>query len=78
MKNEDIYLVKEQYINNLETQIKGLISSLELELQDLQDCREFKKEYVPNSCGIVQSQGRDIDELCIKIGVLRKVIKNDK
>jgi hypothetical protein len=80
-KNElmerQIDLLEEMYLINLERKIEGLISDLQIELNELRRCKEKGIKYTPNSCGIVQGQGVNVDELCIKLGVL-DAVKKDK
>ena len=62
-------ILEKNYKNNLERRLTSLIKSLEIELLQLKE----NPCYRPNSCGIIQSEANNIDELCIKLGVLRSV-----
>lgn len=62
-------ILEKNYKNNLERRLTSLIKSLEIELLQLKE----NPHYRPNSCGIIQSEANNIDELCIKLGVLRSV-----
>lgn len=61
--------LKEVYKINLEIKLESLIRNLQIELKQLKENPNYK----PNSCGIVQSDGMNIDELCIKLGTLDAV-----
>ena len=62
-------VLKEMYRRNLESKIEFLIKNLERELEQLKNNPSYK----PNSCGIIQNEATNIDELCIKLGVLDSV-----
>ena len=57
------------YKKNLERRLTSLINNLQIELHQLKE----NPDYRPNSCGIIQSEANNIDELCIKLGTLRAV-----
>lgn len=59
-----------QTINRMEADMKSLMNRFETELEHLQKCRELKQDYIPNTLGIVQSQGNSIDNQCGKLGAL--------
>lgn len=61
--------LKKVYKINLERKLESLIRNLQIELKQLKENPNYK----PNSCGIVQSDGMNIDELCIKLGTLDAV-----
>lgn len=61
--------LKKIYKKNLESKIEVMIQKLEGELEQLKNNPYYK----PNSCGIIQSEATNIDELCIKLGVLDSV-----
>lgn len=61
--------LKKVYKINLERKLESLIKNLQMELKQLKE----NPNYNPNSCGIVQSDGMNIDELCIKLGTLDAV-----
>lgn len=65
----EIKSLRDMYKENLKRNMKSLIRDLQVELEQL----EKNENYKPNSCGIVQRQGANIDELCIKLGVLDSV-----
>lgn len=54
---------------NLERKLESLIKNLERELKELKE----KPNYRPNSCGIIQGEASNIDELCIKLGTLNAI-----
>jgi hypothetical protein len=68
-----IKVLTEMYVNNLENRLESLIFGLQCELENLRKNKEAGSQYTPNSCGIIQNQGVAIDELCIKIGLLRSL-----
>lgn len=61
--------LERMYRENLKRKIKGLIKNLERELEQL----EKSDKYKPNSCGIIQGEASDIDELCVRIGVINSI-----
>lgn len=61
--------LKKVYKINLERKLESLIRNLQIELKQLKENPNYK----PNSCGIVQYDGMNIDELCIKLGTLDAV-----
>lgn len=64
--------LKDIYITDLERKIEILITILQTELNELKNNPYYK----PNSCGIVQGNASDIDELCIKLGVIDSIKRN--
>ena len=61
--------LRELYKENLKRKLRHLIIDLQRELEQL----DKDENYRPNSCGIIQGSASDIDELCIKLGVLDAV-----
>jgi len=59
-----------QTIGRIESDMKSLRNRLEAELEHLQKCKELNQDYIPNTLGIVQSQGNSIDNQCGKLGAL--------
>lgn len=57
------------YRADLERKLEILITILQTELNELKNNPHYK----PNSCGIVQGNASDIDELCIKLGVIDSI-----
>lgn len=66
-----VNVLRKMYKTNLERKLKNLIFDLEQELSQL----KTNPHYRPNSCGIIQGSAQDIDELCIKLGVLDSVMR---
>ena len=63
--------LRRNYKVNLIRYTKGLIGTLQTELEQL----ENDPDYVPNGCGIVQGTGRTIDEYCTKLNVMDMISK---
>lgn len=61
--------LKDIYRADLERKMESLITTLQTELNELKN----NPYYRPNSCGIVQGSASEIDDLCIKLGVLDAV-----
>ena len=61
------------YLTNLKRKIEYLVTDLQRELEEINRCEETGRQYRPNSCGIIQGSAQNIDELCIKLGVLDSV-----
>lgn len=61
--------LREMYKINLERKLESLIKNLQMELKQLKG----DSKYRPNSCGIIQGSATDIDELCVKLGVLDSI-----
>ncbi len=64
--------LKDIYRADLERKLEILITILQTELNELKNNPYHK----PNSCGIVQGSANDIDELCIKLGVIDAIKRN--
>lgn len=64
-----IEALRKMYKINLERKLESLIKSLQMELKQLKENPNYK----PNSCGIIQGDATNIDELCVKLGVLDAV-----
>ena len=62
--------LRKNYRTNLIRYIKSLISTLQVELEQL----ETDVNYTPNGCGIIQGLGKTIDEYCAKLDVLEMII----
>ena len=69
MMETQIRVLKKIYKSDLERKLDKLIKSLQIELEQLRT----NPYYRPNSCGIVQGNASDIDNLAIKLGVLDSV-----
>ena len=66
-----IDVLRRMYKTELERKLKNLITDMERELSQLRT----NPKYRPNSCGIIQGSAQNIDELCIKLGVLDSVMR---
>lgn len=69
MMETQIRVLRKMYKANLERKLENLISGLSRELKQL----KTNPYYKPNSCGIIQGEASNIDELCIKLGVLDSI-----
>ena len=63
--------LKKIYKKDLERKLSVLADSLAFELEQLRNNPYYK----PNSCGIIQGSAQDIDNLCIKLGVIESIEK---
>ena len=66
----NVNALKKNYRTNLIKYIKSLITTLQVELEQL----ETNPDYTPNGCGIIQGSGKTIDEYCAKLDVLEMII----
>ena len=66
MMKIQIESLRSMYKTNLIRHIKGLIQTLEIELELL----EKSSNYTPNGCGIIQNAGKVIDNYCVQLGTL--------
>lgn len=57
------------YKADLERKLENLVLGLSIELEHMKS----NPQYRPNSCGIIQGSASEIDELCVKLGVLEAV-----
>lgn len=64
-----IDVLRRMYKTELERKLTNLITDMERELSQL----KTNPYYKPNSCGIIQSSAHNIDEICIKLGVLDSI-----
>lgn len=60
--------LREMYKDDLKSRIEHLVLDLQRELKKME-----ADNYKPNSCGIIQGQAREIDNLAVKLGVLDSV-----
>jgi hypothetical protein len=68
-KRENLINIR-QSTNKIESDIKRLIFDLEVELKQIQKCKEENKDYNVNSRGIVQTSGTSIDNECSRLRAL--------
>ena len=66
MKIESLKMI---YKKDLERKLSILVDSLTYELEQL----KTNPYYKPNSCGMIQGSAQDIDNLCIKLGVINAI-----
>jgi hypothetical protein len=57
-------------MEKLENNIESLMNQLRTELETLRILKEKGIEYKPNFLGIVQDKGREIDNICGRLGGL--------
>ena len=63
-------LLKNDDVQRLHKELISLKQKLEIEIEKI----EKQNNYVPNSLGIIQEQGRMIDVICSKIATQQKAI----
>jgi hypothetical protein len=69
VKRENLLNIR-QSTNKIETDIKRLIFDLEVELKQIQKCKEENKDYNVNGRGIIQSSAVSIDTECSRLRAL--------
>lgn len=63
-------ILKNNEINKLYNELESLKEKLEIEITKIKQ----QNNYVPNSLGIIQEQGRAIDIICSRIATQQEVI----
>lgn len=71
---EILELSKENKLNNLYEELKSLRNRLNIEIKNIEKCKQHNVNYSPNSLGIVQEQGRTIDLYCANISTQQEII----
>ena len=66
----NVNALKKNYRTNLIRFTKSLITTLQVELEQL----ETNPNYTPNGCGIIQGSAKVIDDYCAKLDVLEMII----
>lgn len=69
MMKMNINAVRRNCKANLIRYIKSLISTLQVELEQL----ETNPDYTPNGCGIIQGSGKVIDDYCAKLDTIKMI-----
>lgn len=67
---EILELLKNNEVQRLHEELISLKEKLEVEIEKI----EKQNNYVPNSLGIIQEQGRTIDIICSKIATQQEAI----
>lgn len=71
MMKMNMSALRKNYRTSLIRYIKSLISTLQVELEQL----ENNPDYVPNGCGIIQGSAKAIDDYCTKLDVIDMISK---
>lgn len=75
---EELFDRRSFQLQEYEAEITCLISTLACELKRVQRAKDQGKMYMPNSHGIVQSQGKDIDNLALSINLITSLMNDLK